>query len=582
MSAAAPAAPAATGADVLLFLSFQGLRGKDLMSKSDPFAVVSVNGTPAGRTEVASNLHDGAWATAIKVHFSFEERQVVEVRVWDFDKSLNHDHLGTCSFTLGNVMGSQGQTLRVALQSLSGATKGGKVGSIVVRGEQSSGGGGRLLLQLRGHGFDSKDWGGLRASDPYWLLSRQTGPGQWLPVHKSEFVKKNNSPSWAPVTLGLDLLCRGNLSERLKLSVYDWDDGSKDDLIGEVELSLQELVAAAREGRRLTVLHPPTKSKYQSAAYLAKGSGQVAVVSAEIVKDPTQQLLEFISGGLEISLAVAVDFTGSNGDPRQPSSLHFLGANNAYERAISAVGAVLQPYDHDGLICAYGFGGVVAGQTSHCFHLNGRADPHVPGVAGVLAAYRQALNNVPLSGPTFFAPLLEQVSRDAHSPEQSQQRQTYTILLLITDGEICDMDQTVAKIVKASKLPLSVVIVGVGQANFASMEALDGDGAGGRLRASDGSTAIRDMVQFVPFNKTAGSPGAISRETLAEVPEQLCSYLRAINVRPNPPRHAPSNLGEIASLPVAAEVVRLPAQGAAPPLALATSGRELLKTAYQF
>ena len=47
-----PPAPSATGADVLLFLSFQGLRGKDLLSKSDPFAVVSVNGVPAGRTEV--------------------------------------------------------------------------------------------------------------------------------------------------------------------------------------------------------------------------------------------------------------------------------------------------------------------------------------------------------------------------------------------------------------------------------------------------------------------------------------------------------------------------------------------------
>ena len=37
------------------------------------------------------------------------------------------------------------------------------------------------------------------------------------------------------------------------------------------------------------------------------------------------------------------------------------------------------------------------------------------------------------------------------------------------DGEITDMDDTVDRIVAASKLPLSIVIVGVGGADFKSM-----------------------------------------------------------------------------------------------------------------
>ena len=44
--------------------------------------------------------------------------------------------------------------------------------------------------------IEGKDWGGLRASDPYWTLSRQSAPGQWQPVHKSEFIKKSSNPSW--------------------------------------------------------------------------------------------------------------------------------------------------------------------------------------------------------------------------------------------------------------------------------------------------------------------------------------------------------------------------------------------------
>ena len=53
--------------------------------------------------------------------------------------------------------------------------------------------------------------------------------------------------------------------------------------------------------------------------------------------------------------------------------------------------------------------------------------------------------------------------------------QTYHILLILTDGVISDMDQTKAAIVEASALPMSIIIVGVGSANFEMMEELDAD-----------------------------------------------------------------------------------------------------------
>lgn len=52
-------------------------------------------------------------------------------------------------------------------------------------------------------------------------------------------------------------------------------------------------------------------------------------------------------------------------------------------------------------------------------------------------------------------------------------------------------------IVAASDLPLSIIIVGVGEADFESMEELDGDSV--KLTAPNGKKASRDIVQFVPF-----------------------------------------------------------------------------------
>ena len=73
------------------------------------------------------------------------------------------------------------------------------------------------------------------------------------------------------------------------------------------------------------------------------------------------------------------------------------------------------------------------------------------------------------------------------------------MLLIITDGVITDLNETRQAIVNAPKLPMSIIIVGVGGADFGAMEFLDGDG--GSLRSPTGEVAVRDIVQFVPFRQ---------------------------------------------------------------------------------
>ena len=71
--------------------------------------------------------------------------------------------------------------------------------------------------------------------------------------------------------------------------------------------------------------------------------------------------------------------------------------DNEYARALAAVGHVLEPYDSDNLIPAFGFGAeLTEGEVDHCFSLNG-GEP-CQGVDGVLQAYRDTLQRVTLSG----------------------------------------------------------------------------------------------------------------------------------------------------------------------------------------
>ena len=65
------------------------------------------------------------------------------------------------------------------------------------------------------------------------------------------------------------------------------------------------------------------------------------------------------------------------------------------------------------------------------------------------------------------------------------------------------MPQTRDAIVLASTLPMSIIIVGVGQADFTAMNILDGDD--GVLMGKHGQAVQRDIVQFVPFRGISSS-----------------------------------------------------------------------------
>ena len=51
----------------------------------------------------------------------------------------------------------------------------------------------------------------------------------------------------------------------------------------------------------------------------------------------------------------------------------------------------------------------------------------------------------------------------------------YHILLILTDGAIHDMKDTKDLIVECSEYPMSIIIVGIGDADFSNMVELDGD-----------------------------------------------------------------------------------------------------------
>ena len=71
----------------------------------------------------------------------------------------------------------------------------------------------------------------------------------------------------------------------------------------------------------------------------------------------------------------------------------------------------------------------------------------------------------------------------------------YHVVIIITDGECHDMDETSRLLVSLSGMPFSAVVIGVGDGDFEKMEVLDADGE--VLTDQEGNEAIRDILQLV-------------------------------------------------------------------------------------
>uniref|UniRef100_A0A8C4S0V0 Copine-2 n=1 Tax=Erpetoichthys calabaricus TaxID=27687 RepID=A0A8C4S0V0_ERPCA len=516
---------------VELSVSGENLLDRDVTSKSDPFCVLflELNGkwVEIGRTETAINNLNPVFGRKFVIDYHFEEIQKLKFALFDQDKSstqlYEHDFLGEFTCTLGVVVSSKKLTRPLVLGN--GKPAGKELSQYITAQELSDN---RVIsLTMMGRKLDKKDFFGK--SDPYLEFHKQGDDGKWMLVHRTEVIKNTLDPVWKPFSMPLVSLCDGDVEK--PIMCYDYDNDGGHDFIGEFQTTVAKMCEAQNAIElEFECLNPKKQKKKKSY----RNSGIIIVKSCWISRD--YSFLDYILGGCQLMFTVGIDFTASNGNPRDPTSLHYINpmGTNEYLAAIWAVGQIIQDYDTDKMFPALGFGAQLPPdwKVSHEFAINfNPTNPFCSGVEGIAQAYSSCLPHVRFYGPTNFSPIINHVARFASQAVQQEVAAQYFILLIITDGVISDMDETRHAIVQASKLPMSVIIVGVGNADFAAMEFLDGDNR--ILRSYTGEEAARDIVQFVPFREFRNAPKeTLAKSVLAELPQQVTQYFKQRNLAP--------------------------------------------------
>ncbi|GLJ04744.1 hypothetical protein SUGI_0002480 [Cryptomeria japonica] len=232
--------------------------------------------------------------------------------------------------------------------------------------------------------------------------------------------------------------------------------------------------------------------------------------------------------GLESSnLILGIDFTKSNEWTGKHSfnrrSLHEIGnIPNPYEQAISIIGRTLSPFDEDNMIPCFGFGDASTHDHSVFSFFPDFRPCH--GFEEALTRYREIVPHLRLAGPTSFAPIID-IAMGIVEKSGGQ----YHVLVIIADGQVTrssdtqsgsfspQEQKTIDAIVAASKFPLSIVLVGVGDGPWEAMQQFD----------DNIPSRVFDNFQFVNFTSimfknmsTSEKEASFALAALMEIPFQ--------------------------------------------------------------
>ena len=450
-----------------------------------------------GSTESATKNNNDCinFSQFFVMEYYFEKEQFIEFQINNGIKTI------IIETTLGNIMGSRGQKY---INNLEDNTV------FEVSGQELSNNNMKAKIEVSLNGNLPQK--GISYLVKY--LGKQNSP-QNNNIYRSEIINNSlNNVKFSVPTFPSMFLC---------------PDGNYDQNI--ISIELWDFISSIKLNENIGPL-----SKFINNPFSLTFPNGTANIKLTLEKE--YSFLDYLRGGVQINLTIGIDYTASNGKITSPTSLHYIGTNqlNSYEIAIKSCGNIVAYYDYDQLFPVYGYGAKLNNSTivNHCFAINmDNNNPEINSIDNVLYYYRQSLSQVDLYGPTYFSPIMNEMNRKAREYIESGKNDIYHILMILTDGIINDMESTVDAVVEASYLPISIIIIGIGDSNFRNMHILDSDNE--ILYDSNKRAADRDCVQFVEFNKFNNDGIKLAQEVLAEIPKQLIEYFQHKKIPPGDP-----------------------------------------------
>ena len=196
------------------------------------------------------------------------------------------------------------------------------------------------------------------------------------------------------------------------------------------------------------------------------------LVLREIYVEPIITFLDLMKEGVRFIPIIAIDFSLGNltfGD--QEKCLHHRNPNvpNIYIHILKLIDSLLHCFYEKML--GFGYGARLIpkkSETSNCFAINGDAfDPWIASVKDMITAYREILRYLEIILPVNLSGIFKLAGELGRRELAQHSFKNYYVLYVLTAGVLDDPDEALNEAVKMIDLPLSIVLIKVGNPQMA-------------------------------------------------------------------------------------------------------------------
>ena len=256
-------------------------------------------------------------------------------------------------------------------------------------------------------------------------------------------------------------------------------------------------------------------------------------------------MLQYLSGGCELDLMVAVDCTAENGYWRDEDSLHYSSKSwlNDYQAVLYRIGSIFDAYEgRDFHMMGYGAKEWQGKPYTHSFFQIGE---RVQNADDLVRAYDRTFSEDTARDKTL---VMSKTAEMKHAIQAAMfravnanknGRQCYSTLVILTTGIISDLQDSIDAVCAAAEdAPLSIILIGIGKSDFADVHKLV------RGESNNGVPLARDIMQFVSMSDFNGNARECVAEAFQNIQEQCVQHFTGSGVKPFPPKPVPDFTNE--------------------------------------
>ncbi len=489
-----------------------------------------------GETEGASNDPSPCYRRSIRIDLIASGQQMLKIQVWDLD-ATEREPLGEATAELKAVVASQAGVAAPVIKA------GAPNGHVLVSSQRISQD--KSMYNISLGCLNVKNTEIFGKTDPYVMLFRpydshvtynthkDIPDSLWCLIYKTEWVKAELNPKFNPFCISSWNLSRGNPHVLIKVEIWDHSKLGRDKKVGTAFTTLARILSG-------------TDKFINSFDQKNKFMGTVCFGNFEVKQ--TLNMSEYLSLGISLRCLFAVNCSTSM---ELFNKSYVEGVpKTLMETTLEAVSDALLSKQMTPRLGFLGFSALKDGcrMTSFAFNENER-NCSVCSTAEVLELYKKLYPKLEPAKPTRIEPIIERARLMIRYQDRNKPK-VYSLLVILTDGDIQDQQACVDRIVECSTEPISIVIIGIGLSNFSKLEYLE-SGVNqtvpqkqnahakqqlpkqlSRLTDSKGKEGCRSIVKFVYYQNYAGKPKELTDAIFRELQTQMADYYNAAKVKP--------------------------------------------------